>query len=464
MRFLSHPRTLPLLVAGAFFMELLDGTVIATALPQMAQSFGVRPVDLSIGLSAYLLTLALLLPASGYLAERFGQRRIFCLAILIFTAASVACSLSSGLASFTAARVVQGAGGAMMVPVGRLVVLRATPKAELMNAFATLTWPALAAPILAPPLGGLITTYASWHWIFYINLPLGLLALWLAARIVPVGEPAEHRRFDALGFGLTGLAGLGVMIGAEMLGRETVDWPWALLMLGGGALLGGVAVIHLRRHPVPILDLDALKVPSFSASVLGGSLYRAAVSTLPFLLPLLFQVGFGWSAFRSGLTILALFVGNMGIKPFTTPILRRFGFRTVLIGNGLLMVLMILLCGLITPTTPLPVTLAILAAGGMTRSMGFTAINTLAFADIAPGRMAGANTLFSTAQQMAVGIGIAVGALALRVGQLWQPHEAGHATLGDFRIAFVLVGLVALASLADALALPAGAGAAVARG
>ena len=463
MRLLSHPRTLPLLVAGTFFMELLDGTVIATALPQMARSFGVRPVDLSVGLSAYLLTLALLLPASGYLAERFGQRRIFCLAILIFTMASLACSLSTSLAGFTAARVVQGAGGAMMVPVGRLVVLRATPKADLMNAFATLTWPALAAPILAPPLGGLITTYASWRWIFYINLPLGLLALWLAARIVPIGEAAETRRFDALGFALTGLAGLGLMAGAEMLGRDT-DWPWALLILAGGGLLGGAAIVHIKRHPASILDLDALRVASFSASVLGGSLYRAAVSTLPFLLPLLFQVGFGWSAFQSGLMVLALFVGNVGIKPFTTPILQRFGFRTVLIGNGLLMVLMILLCGLITPTTPLPITLAILAGGGMTRSMGFTAINTLAFADIAPSRMAGANTLFSTAQQMAVGLGIAFGALALRVGQLWQPHDAGHVTLGDFRIAFVLVGLVALASLADAVALPAEAGAAVAGG
>ena len=463
MSLLSHPRALPLLVAGAFFMEFLDGTVIATALPQMARSFDVRAVDVSIGMSAYLLTLAVLLPASGYMAERFGPRPVFCTAIAVFTLASIACGFSTGLWSFTAARILQGAGGAMMVPVGRLVVLRTTAKTDLMSAIAMLTWPALTAPILAPPLGGFLATYATWRWIFFINLPLGLVGLWLAWRIVP-GWAAERRRpFDRIGFVLTGLCGLAIMLGAEVLGRDTIDWPLAGALLAASLILSVLSVRHLFRHPTPILDLKSLSIPSFAVSIFGGSLYRIAVSTLPFLLPLMFQIGFGFDAFRSGLMVLALFVGNIAIKPLTSPILRRFGFRTVLIGNGLAMVVMILLCAVIRPDTPIPVTLAILAIGGMTRSMGFTAINTIAFADIAPSRMSGANTLFNVVQQMAFGLGVAVGALALRIAQIWRPPGAAHATPMEFSIAFGIVSLVALAAIADAAVLPAGVGAEVAR-
>ena len=463
MSLLDHPRMLPLLVAGAFFMEFLDGTVIATALPAMAQSFAMRPVDLSVGMSAYLFTLALLLPASGFMAERFGARMVFCSAIAVFTLASIACGLSTGLWSFTLARIVQGAGGAMMVPVGRLSVLRATPKSDLMRAIAILTWPALAAPILAPPLGGFITTYANWRWIFFINVPLGLAGLLLAWHVVPATRADASRRFDVLGFILAGLAVLVPLSAVELLGRETVDWGLVLVLSLAGLGFGWLALRHMGRHAFPILPLDGLAVSSFMRSVFGGSLFRIAVGAVPFLLPLMFQVGFGLDAFRSGLLVLALFVGNMGIKPLTSGILRRYGFRVVLILDGMLAALAIGACGAITPAMPLGLTVALLVFAGATRSMGLTTINTLAFAEMPPAHLSGANTLFSMLQQISFGLGVALGAVALRIAQNWRPAQASHATPLEFRIAFALIGIVALGAVLDAFRLPADAGDEVAR-
>ena len=464
MSLLAHPRTLPLLVAGAFFMEFLDGTVIATALPTMARDFHLRPVDLSVGMSAYLVTLALLLPASGWAAERFGARRVFCSAIATFTLASIACGASRGLWSFTAARVVQGAGGALMVPVGRLAVLRRTPKSDLMTAMAILTWPALAAPLIAPPLGGFITTYASWRWIFLINVPIGLAGLALAARVVPEGRGDASRKLDRLGLVLTGSAVLAPMIAVELLGREKVDWPLVAGLAAMGLGLGTLALRHIGRHPDPILTLAGLKVRSFAIVAGGGTLYRIAVGAIPFLLPLMFQVGFGLDAFHSGLLVLALFLGNIGIKPMTSAVLRRFGFRRTLIGNGVLAALAILALTLIAASTPLPSTVALLVVAGATRSMGLTALNTLAFAEVPATALNGANTLFNMLQQMGFGLGVAIGAVALRFAELWRPEGVGHATPLEFRIAFGLVTLVALCAVADFRRLPPTAGAEVTRG
>ena len=464
MSLLTHPRTLPLLVAGAFFMEFLDGTVIATGLPAMARDFGLRPVDLSVGVSAYLFTLALLLPASGWAAERFGARRVFMSAVAVFTLASAACGFSTGLWSFTLARIVQGAGGALMVPVGRLAVLRATPKSGLMRAIAILTWPALTAPVVAPPLGGLIVTLASWRWIFFINLPLGLLGLWLAARVVPPERGEGPRRFDALGFVLVGLAVLAPMAAVELMGRESVDWPSVGLLAVASVALGLLALRHIRRHPAPIVKLDGFAVRSFAVAMAGGSLFRVAVGAVPFLLPLLFQVGFGLDAFRSGLLVLVLFVGNVAMKPMTGAVLRRFGFKAVMVGDAALAGLSILALTALAPDTPPAVTLPLLVLAGMTRSMGLTTINTLAFAEVPQAAMSGANTLFNMFQQLGFGFGVALGALALRFAELWRPAGALHATPPEFRIAFALVSLAAFAAAADALRLPAGAGAEVARG
>ncbi|HDK6684246.1 TPA: MFS transporter [Klebsiella pneumoniae] len=451
-----------LLVAGAFFMEFLDGTVIATALPDMARDFGVTAVELNIGISAYLITLAVLIPASGWIADRFGARAIFTLALAIFTLASVLCGLSTEVHIFVAMRILQGVGGALMVPVGRLAVLRTTPKHQLIKAIATLTWPALVAPIIGPPLGGFITRYASWHWIFFINVPLGLAAIILSLRIIPDIRETERRSFDLSGFITTSVAMVSLVTAMERLGdRQPQIWPTlALAALGFGCLL--YSIRHFRRAAAPMVRLDALQVPTFRVTMYGGSLFRASISAVPFLLPLLFQVGFGMDPFHSGLLVLAVFVGNLTIKPATTPLIRWLGFRRLQLINGALNVCSLLACALLTPQTPVWAIMLILYLGGVFRSIQFTGVSTLAFADVPAAQMSDANTLFSTASQLAVGLGITLGAIGIRLGE--QVGDWLHLTELpgiSFRLSFVFIALICLVGMIDSLHLAKTAGSSV---
>lgn len=449
---------LALLVAGAFFMENLDGTVIATALPQMAKSFNVPVLGLSIGITAYLLALAVFVPMSGWITDRYGARTIFASAIAVFTLSSVLCGFAQTVPEFTAARVIQGIGGAMMVPVGRLVVLRNTEKRELVRAIALITWPGLAAPILGPPLGGIITDHANWRWIFFLNVPLGIIALGLALRMVPNIKADERPPFDWLGFVLTGLACLSITVGLDHV-TDPHSKPLeiaGLLLLG--VVLGALAVRHLKRAEHPLVRFEALKVPTFAIMIWGNSLFRFAIGAVPFLLPILFQVGFGLSATQSGMLVLWVFAGNLAMKPATTWVLRKFGFRNVLLGNGLLAALSLTAIAAFSPSTPYPLVAATLFAGGLFRSMQFTAANTLGFADVPPAQMTGANVLLSTIGGLTSGVGPAIGAIALHFGSWFRQAETATPTLSDFRIAFVIVGFICLASLYDAIPLPANAG------
>ena len=451
-----------LLVAVAFFMENLDGTVIATALPQMGQSFHVSPVDLNIGMTAYMLTLAVFIPISGWFADRLGARTVFVSAIAIFTASSILCGLSHGIWEFTMARVVQGIGGSMMVPVGRLVVLRSTEKRDLMRAIAYITWPGLAAPVIGPPVGGFITTYASWHWIFFLNVPLGIVGVILASLWIQ-NHPSEHLRpFDWAGFALTSTACTTFMYGMELIGRQDTPWRTASLCLGAGALLGVLAVLHIRRTPHPILDFLMLKIHTYAISIWGGSAFRIAISVSPFLLPLMFQVGFGLNAFQSGLLLFALFAGNLSMKSVTTPILRRFGFRNTLLVNGLATAAAILACAFLAPSTPRILVLTVLFVNGLCRSMQFTSLNTLAFVDVPKPQLSSATSLFSMVQQMSMGMGVAVGAIALRVAGLFT-RPVGAPTVAQFHIAFVFVAILAATAVLDCLPLHPHAGAEVSR-
>lgn len=453
-----------LLVAGAFFMEFLDGTVIATALPDMGKSFGVDAVDLNIGISAYLITLAVLIPASGWIADRFGARKVFTVALAIFTLASVLCGLATSVESFVAMRIFQGAGGALMVPVGRLAVLRTTPKHQLITAIATLTWPALVAPIIGPPLGGFITSYADWRWIFFINLPIGLLAIFLSLRIIPDIRDDQRRPFDMPGFLATSIAMVSLVYAMEALGAEHIQTEIIIALLVPGALASFYALRHFRRAAWPMIRLDALQIPTFRVTMYGGSLFRSSISTVPFLLPLLFQVGFGMDPFHAGSLVLAVFVGNLTIKPATTPLIRWLGFRRLLLLNGILNVLALLACAFLTPDTPIWLVLLILYLGGVFRSIQFTGISTLAFADVPSSQMSYANTLFSTATQLAVGLGITLGAIGIRLGERVSDWLALSAVPGiSFRLAFVFIALICLAGMVDTLRLTREAGSSVSK-
>ncbi|QMM53368.1 MFS transporter [Enterobacter sp. RHB15-C17] len=451
-----------LLVAGAFFMEFLDGTVIATALPDMAKSFGVQAVDLNIGISAYLITLAVLIPASGWIADRFGARKVFAVALAIFTLASVFCGLSTTVDQFVAMRVLQGMGGALMVPVGRLAVLRTTPKHQLITAIATLTWPALVAPIIGPPLGGFITSYADWRWIFFINVPLGIVAIILALRIIPDLHDDERRPFDTPGFIATTIAMVSLVYAMESMGAKHSQGLLTLGLLVVGAVTLIYALRHFQRAQWPMIRLDAMQVPTFRVTMYGGSLFRASISAVPFLLPLMFQVGFGMDAFHSGLLVLAVFVGNLTIKPATTPLIRRLGFRKLLLINGALNVLSLLACAFISPQTPVWLIMLILYLGGVFRSIQFTAVSTLAFADVPSAQMSYANTLFSTATQLAVGLGITLGAIGIRIGEKMGDLLGMTSVPGiSFRLAFVAIALICLVGMVDTLRLTKDAGSAV---
>ncbi|PAZ14421.1 MFS transporter [Streptomyces sp. SA15] len=442
-------------------MENLDATIISTAAPDMAASFGTKPEAIGVTMTAYVVALAVFIPVSGWAADRWGTRRVFAWAIGVFTVASALCAAADGLTGLVLTRVLQGIGGAMMVPVGRLAVLRTTSKPDLLRAIAWLTWPGLLAPVLAPALGGLFTTYASWRWIFLVNVPLGVVALPAALWLIPDLRREEPRRLDWAGFVLAGAGLAALVLGLELLGGPPAGWGTAVLWLGAGLLASGLTVRHLLRSRRPLLDLATFQVVTFRVSNAGGALFRAAISAAPFLLPLMFQQALGWSAARAGLVLTAVFAGNIAVKPFTTPLLRRFGFRTVLVVNGAATAVTFLLCGLLGPGTPLALVVAVLFVSGVCRSVSLSAYATVGFADIEPERTADANALSSAVQQLATGLGIALAALGMRASGPLASLLGLDGPTAAYAVAFGLLAVLPLACVAEALRLPRDAGALV---
>jgi EmrB/QacA subfamily drug resistance transporter len=450
-------RTVALIIASAMFMEQLDGTILATALPSMAESFDVSPLHMSVALTSYMLSLAVFIPASGAIADRYGSRNVFRSAILLFTIGSILCGLSGNLPLLVLSRLLQGMGGAMMVPVGRLVLLRSVPKSELVSAMSWLLVPALIGPVIGPPLGGFIVTWASWRWIFYINVPIGIAGMWLATKYVPDVRIAERQRFDWVGFVLSGISLSCLVFGLEMASRGGTAGSGSAGLILGGLIVGAVYVWHSRRVANPILDLSLMRFPTFRLSVIAGSLTRITAGSVPFLLPLMMQLGFGFSAAHSGVVTFVSALGAMLMKATAAPVLRMWGFRATLVWNGVLSMVCVGLCAAFRPDWPLWTIYTILLLSGFFQSLQFSAYNTVAYADIPSERFSSATSFYTTFQQLMLSVGICVAAAALHVSVTWNGHE--HAQLPDFSVAFIVVTFVSLIAAPVCLLLPRNAGA-----
>jgi len=453
-------RLVPLIVACALFMEQLDSTVIATSLPAIAADLHEDPISLKLALTSYLLSLAVFIPASGWFADRFGSRTVFRMAIVIFTTGSLLCGLAHSLPDFVAFRILQGMGGAMMVPVGRLVILRTVPKEEIVSALAWLTIPALMGPVLGPPLGGFITTYFDWRYIFFLNIPIGLIGVLLATRFIPDIREDDVPPFDFRGMVLSGIGLSGIVFGFALLGQQAVDPSIALAVIAVGAVAMFFYVRHARKVERPILDLSLLRIPTFYAGVVGASLFRIGIGALPFLLPLMLQLGFGLTPFASGMITFASAAGAMTMKFTAAPIIRTFGFRRVLVVNCVIASAFIAIGAVFRPDMPYLVLIGALLLGGFFRSLQFTSTNALSYADVSSEAMSRATSFASVAQQVSISTGVAVAALVLDGMRAWRGTDV--ILLSDFSVAFIVVSLIAVCSLFFFLRLPDDAGAALA--
>ena len=447
---------IPLIVATALFMANLDATVLATSLPEIAKDLGLNPIHLKLALTSYLLALAVFIPASGWVADRYGAKTVFRAAMAVFALGSIACGFAEGLGSLVAARVLQGIGGAMMMPVGRLIVLRTIPREEMIGAMAWLTIPALLGPVMGPLLGGFISTYLDWRWIFWINIPVAVLGMVLITKFIPDVRDGDADDFDLKGFLLLG-PGLSLFLtGATLLGLDFVSGETVAALLAIGALLLALYVPHALRSQAPLIDLKLLAVPTFFAGVLGGFLFRIGIGASPFLLPLLLQNGFGMTPFQSGLLTFATGFGAMFMKTQAANILRTYGYRNVLTANALLAAAFSALPALFTDVTPWLLMTAIFFAGGLSRSLQFTSINTICYADIPPEQLSRATSFVAVGQELSGAVGVSVAALGLELMQ--RSLGGGSLAPNHFPAVFILISVIAAFSAVIYARLPKDAG------
>lgn len=456
---MSSSRLIPLIIASALFMENMDSTVIATSLPAIARDLGTDPIVLKLAFTTYLLSLTVFIPVSGWMADRFGSRHVFRVAIAVFTLGSLACGLASSLGGLVAARALQGIGGAMMVPVGRIILLRTVPKSELVDALAWLTIPALIGPLVGPPVGGFITDTFGWRWVFWMNLPFGILAIVLATVLMPDTKVEEVPPLDTVGFFLSGLGLSSFIFGLTVMGRDLLPGWTPTLLVALGAALTALYVRHALRTEKPILDLRLLKIETFRAGVVGGSLFRVGVGAVPFLLPLMFQLAYGMSAFQSGLITFVAAAGAISMKLGAARMIRRFGFRRLLIVNGLLASASISIMGLLSSSTPYLIAVSLLFVGGFLRSLQFTALNAMSYSDVDHQQASYATSLYTVVQQLSLSMGVVLAAFVLEVAQWWRSETA--LTPMDFTIAFFVVSACSLSAIFEFLTLSPGAGEAV---
>ena len=448
-------RTVPLILAIALFMEHMDSTVISTALPAIAEDIGTTPIALKLALTAYLVSLAIFIPVSGWVADRFGARRVFAAAIGVFMVGSIACAVSGSLAEFVGSRFLQGMGGAMMTPVGRLVLVRATKKSDLVNAMAWLTIPALIGPMAGPPVGGFLTTYLSWHWIFLVNIPIGFAGILFALTLLPEGEAPPVRRVDWRGFILAGTAASGIVFGLSVISLPALPPIWGILATLAGALSFAAYVYHARRAADPLLNPKLFANRTFRTAIIGATLFRIGAGAVPFLLPLMLQLGFGMTPFQSGMVTFVSAGGAIVMKFTVKRILHGGGFRAVLIGAAAGAAISIAVNGFFTAATPLALIMVVLFVSGLVRSLFFTSTNALTYADVSEAEAAQATAVTSAMQQVSIAVGVA---LAGGVLDLVTTLSGGALDLTAFHIAFFTVAAISALAIIPFLSLPPDAG------
>ncbi|TGE75881.1 MFS transporter [Weissella confusa] len=449
---MSREIKVALLMAASLFMDVMDGTIVTTALPKMAQNFNVSAATIGLLVSTYMIAVAVFIPLSGWIAQRLGNKRIWLLAVALFTISSLGSALAPNFAVLLTMRVIQGIAGAMMTPTARLIVLEKTPANQLLRMISYLVWPSLVAPALAPVIGGMFVTYFTWHWIFLINLPIGIIAFLIGMHLLPKDEVKQARAFDVRGFIELALASVALLAGAEMVARTgTVVW-YGLILVVIGILLGVNVFFHLRKAENPLFSVDAMKVPTFRVFQTGGTIFQVTIASLPYVLTVLLQTVFGWTAARAGWYVLFIFVGNIGIKPFTNPIIRNLGFRGALVASFSMLALSSFALALVRPTSPAVWIMLLALISGVGRSLAFTSYNGLQFTEIAPEDRNGANTLTAVTQSMGQGLGIS---LITVIIHLFQTH---FSLQGAYSWGFVVLGVFAIIPMLEILTLPKDAG------
>lgn len=421
---------LPWIAAMAFFMQALDATILNTALPAIAQSLNRSPLAMQSAIISYTLTVAMLIPVSGWLADRFGTRRVFMIAVSLFTLGSLACALSGSLTELVIFRVIQGIGGAMMMPVARLALLRAYPRSELLPVLNFVTMPGLVGPILGPVLGGVLVTWASWHWIFLINIPIGIAGIFYARKYMP-NFTTPRRGFDMTGFLLFGLSLVLFSSGVELFGEKLVASWIALSIILGSILLLLAYIRHARRHPTPLISLPIFKTRTFSVGIAGNLATRLGTGCVPFLMPLMLQVGFGYPA-----------LGSILAKSMVTQVLRRLGYRTTLVGITVFIGLMIAQFSLQSPAMPVWMLILPLFILGMAMSTQFTSMNTITLADLTDDNASSGNSVLAVTQQLSISLGVAISAAVLRI---YEGIE-GTNTVEQFHYTFITMGAITVVS------------------
>ena len=437
-------RIVPVVLAVALFMENMDSTVIATSLPAIAADIGTSPIALKLALTSYYVSLAVFIPISGRIADHWGPKLVFRLAIAVFVVGSLACAMADSLGAFVVARFLQGMGGAMMTPVGRLLLVRAVPKSDLVGAMAWFTIPALMGPLIGPPVGGAIATYADWRWIFLINLPIGVVGIWLAGRFLPKVDRVAGVHFDWPGFLLSGFACAGIVFGLSVVSLPALPPAFGVAMALAGAVAAGLFVRHARRTDQPVLRLSLLRITTLRAAVTGGALFRIGSGAVPFLLPLMLQLGFGYTPLESGLVTCVAIGGAMAMKLLAKPILQRFGFRTTLVVTTIVGGALTAALGLYRPDISLAVLIPLLLVGGFFRSLFFTSINALAFADVPRESTGDATAMMGALQQVAIATGVALAGAVLEIGMVMSGRAMAAPV--DFSAAFLVVGLVTMSA------------------